>query len=55
MPSSEENGRFTIPRAPARRRIDGVQTFNVVRGGEYLFMPSLSALTWLAQAGWRNM
>ena len=26
----------------------GIQTFNVLRGGEYLFMPSLSALRWLA-------
>jgi hypothetical protein len=26
-----------------------VQTFNVMKGGEYLFMPSLSALKWLAE------
>ena len=45
----EEDGRFTIPQAPARKRIDGVQTFNVMKGGEYLFMPSLSALKWLAE------
>jgi Dyp-type peroxidase family len=38
---------FTIPREPVRRRIHGIQTFNVVRGGEYLFMPSLSALRWI--------
>ena len=29
----------------------GVIGFNVLRGGEYLFMPSLSALTWLAKLG----
>ena len=29
-------------------RIHGIETFNVLRGGEYLFMPSLSALNWLA-------
>ncbi|HKN09632.1 MAG TPA: peroxidase, partial [Pseudomonadota bacterium] len=39
---------FTIPKDPVRRRVHGIQTFNVLRGGEYLFMPSLSALTWLA-------
>jgi Dyp-type peroxidase family len=38
---------FTIPRAPVRRRIHGIETFNVLRGGEYFFMPSLSALRWL--------
>lgn len=49
----EDHDRFTIPQQPARRRVDGVQTFNVMKGGEYLFMPSLSALRWLAAAGWQ--
>jgi hypothetical protein len=31
-----------------RRRIHGIETFNVLRGGEYFFLPSLSALRWLA-------
>ncbi len=39
---------FTIPKDPVRRRVHGIQTFNVLRGGEYFFMPSLSALKWLA-------
>jgi len=38
---------FTIPEHPVRRRIHGIQTFNVLRGGEYFFMPSLSALRWI--------
>jgi hypothetical protein len=38
---------FTIPQESVRRRVHGIQTFNVLRGGEYLFMPSLSALHWL--------
>jgi hypothetical protein len=42
---------FTIPREPVRRRIHGIETFNVLRGGEYLFLPSLSALRWLADLG----
>jgi hypothetical protein len=45
-------GTFTIPEAPVRRRVDGVGTFNDLRGGEYLFMPSLSALRWIAEARW---
>ena len=40
---------FTIPRAPVRRRIHGIETFNVLRGGEYFFMPSLTALRWLGE------
>ena len=44
----EEGATFTIPKEPVRRRMHGIETFNVLRGGEYLFMPSLSALNWLA-------
>jgi len=44
----EEGATFTIPKHPVRRRVHGIQTFNVLRGGEYMFMPSLSALKWLA-------
>jgi len=44
----EEGAFFTIPKEPARRRLSGIETFNVLKGGEYFFMPSLSALRWLA-------
>ena len=44
----EEGATFTIPKEPVRRRIHGIETFNVLRGGEYFFMPSISALNWLA-------
>jgi len=44
----EEGATFTIPKQPVRRRIHGIQTFNVLKGGEYFFMPSISALNWLA-------
>jgi len=44
----EEGAVFTIPKDPVRRRVHGIETFNVLRGGEYLFMPSISALKWLA-------
>ncbi len=39
---------FTIPKEPVRRRVHGIETFNVLRGGEYFFMPSISGLKWLA-------
>jgi Dyp-type peroxidase family len=44
----EDGATFTIPQHPVRRRIHDIPTFNVLRGGEYLFMPSLSALRWIA-------
>jgi Dyp-type peroxidase family len=44
----EEGAVFTIPREPVRRRVHGIETFNVLRGGEYFFLPSISALKWLA-------
>jgi Dyp-type peroxidase family len=42
-----DDATFTIPKAPVRRRVHGIETFNVLRGGEYFFMPSLSALKWI--------
>jgi len=44
----EEAATFTIPEQPVRRRIHGIQTFNVLKGGEYFFLPSISALNWLS-------
>jgi Dyp-type peroxidase family len=44
----EEGAIFTIPKEPVRRRLHGIETFNVLRGGEYFFMPSISGLKWLA-------
>jgi Dyp-type peroxidase family len=45
----EKEATFTIPKEPVQRRVHGIETFNVLRGGEYFFMPSLSALKWLAE------
>jgi Dyp-type peroxidase family len=44
-----DDATFTIPQEPVRRRIHGIETFNVLRGGEYFFLPSLSALRWLGK------
>lgn len=48
----EQPGRFTIPDQPVRRRVNGVTTFNRLRGGEYMFMPSISALKWIGEGSW---
>ncbi len=47
----EDGATFTIPKEPVRRRIHGIETFNVLKGGEYFFLPSISALHWLANLG----
>ncbi|MFJ2771011.1 Dyp-type peroxidase [Streptomyces sp. NPDC087300] len=47
----EDDASFTVPKEPVRRRVHGIETFNVLRGGEYLFLPGLSALRWLAGQG----
>jgi len=48
---NDGTGTFTIPRRPIRRRLHGVERFVITRGGEYCFLPSLSALRWLAKPG----
>lgn len=49
MTSSAHDGTGTIsiPRRPIRRQLKYVPRFVTTRGGEYCFMPSLSALRWL--------
>lgn len=42
-------GAFTIPKAPIRRRLQGLPRFVVTRGGEYFFAPGLRALRWLSE------
>ena len=44
----EKDATFTVPKTPVRKRMRGIQTFNVLKGGEYFFMPSLTALNWIA-------
>lgn len=40
---------FTVPSDPLRQRNTGILQFNTVQGGEYLFIPSLSALKWMSE------
>jgi Dyp-type peroxidase family len=46
--ANDGSGEFTIPQVPIRRRLKGLPTFVVTRGGEYFFVPGLRALRWLA-------
>ena len=41
------DGGYSIPRRPVPQRLRNLASFVVTRGGEYAFMPSLSALRWL--------
>ncbi|WP_433250084.1 Dyp-type peroxidase [Streptosporangium sp. CA-135522] len=45
--SNDGTGDFIVPRRPVRRRLPSLPRFVVTRGGEYCFMPGLSALRWL--------
>lgn len=47
--ANDGSGQFVIPKTPIRRRIQGLPTFTMVRGGEYFFLPGLRALRWLAE------
>ncbi|WP_265447138.1 Dyp-type peroxidase [Flexivirga meconopsidis] len=44
----DDGARFTVPGTPPRR-VQGIQSFNTLLGGEYFFMPSLSAIAWLSR------
>lgn len=46
--AADGDGIFPIPRRPIRRVLAALPRFVVTRGGEYCFLPSLSALRWLA-------
>jgi Dyp-type peroxidase family len=45
---NDESGTFTIPQRPIRRRLHGLPSFVVNRGGDYFFVPGMRALGWLA-------
>jgi deferrochelatase/peroxidase EfeB len=47
-PQPVGGGRFTVPQDPVRHRAEGLPRFVTTRGGAYLFLPSVRALTYLA-------
>lgn len=46
--AADGTGTYSIPRRPLRKQLKNVPRFVVTRGGEYCFLPSLTALRWLA-------
>ncbi len=46
--STGASSTYGIPRRPLRRQLREIPRFVVTRGGEYCFVPSLSALSWLS-------
>ena len=51
---ADGGGSYTIPRRPLPRRLHGLPRFVVTRGGEYGFLPSLSAMRWLARPSYED-
>lgn len=45
-------GTYTFPARPIRRRLHGVSSFAVTRGGENVFLPGMSGLRLLADGRW---
>jgi deferrochelatase/peroxidase EfeB len=47
--ANDGSGKFIIPKEPIRRRLQGLPSFVVTRGGEYFFAPGMRALRWLSE------
>ena len=47
-----EAGQFTFPAKPARRRLEGLPSFVVTKGGEHVLLPGIGGLRWLAGGRW---
>lgn len=45
---NDGSSQFTVPQEPIRRRFADLPPFVITRGGEYCFVPSMTALRWLA-------
>lgn len=46
---NEGEGMFTIPDKPLRHRMKELPSFSITKGGEYFFVPSMTALRWMAE------
>jgi Dyp-type peroxidase family len=51
---ADGGGSYSIPRRPLPRRLHGLPRFVVTRGGEYGFLPSLSAMRWLGRPSYED-
>jgi Dyp-type peroxidase family len=46
---NQGQGIFTVPQTEVRKRYHAVETFNVMKGGEYFFVPGLKSLKWISE------
>jgi deferrochelatase/peroxidase EfeB len=46
------DGAYVYPARPARRRLSGLPSFVVTRGGEHVFLPGIGGLLWLDAGEW---
>ncbi|MGB3150526.1 MAG: Dyp-type peroxidase [Maribacter sp.] len=44
----QEDGLFTKPAEPIVKRYHKLRTFNIMKGGEYCFLPSITAIKWIS-------
>ena len=51
----DDGATFTIPKEPVRRRVHGIETFNVLRGGEYLLHAQLVRAAMVRRARMRSV
>lgn len=42
------DGQFVMPQKPIRRRIQSLPSFTAIRGGDYFFVPSVAALSYIS-------
>lgn len=45
---------YTFPAKPIRKKIVGMPSFVVTKGGEHTFLPGIRGLRWLASGGWQQ-
>ncbi len=50
----EEGATYTFPARPIRRKMLGLPSFVVTKGGEHVLLPGIGGLRWLAEAKWRD-
>jgi hypothetical protein len=44
------DSQYTFPARPVRRRLDGLSSFVITKGGEHVFLPGIGGLRWLASS-----
>jgi hypothetical protein len=47
-----EDSQYIFPSKRARRRLTGLSSFVVTKGGEHVFLPGIGGLRWLAEGAW---